>query len=48
MKMKGDRQLLDSGPLHLERGTDKLGDAAADPRFVLTEPGVGYRLIEKL
>jgi len=23
---------------------DKLGDDAADPRFVLTEPGVGYRL----
>lgn len=23
---------------------DKLGDDAADPRFILTEPGVGYRL----
>ena len=25
---------------------DKLGDDAADPRFILTEPGVGYRLCE--
>jgi two-component system KDP operon response regulator KdpE len=23
---------------------DKLGDDAADPRFIMTEPGVGYRL----
>lgn len=23
---------------------DKLGDDAADPRFIITEPGVGYRL----
>ena len=23
---------------------DKLGDDAANPRFILTEPGVGYRL----
>jgi DNA-binding response OmpR family regulator len=23
---------------------DKIGDDAADPRFILTEPGVGYRL----
>lgn len=26
---------------------DKLGDDAATPRFILTEPGVGYRLIEE-
>lgn len=26
---------------------DKLGDDAAAPRFILTEPGVGYRLIEE-
>jgi two-component system, OmpR family, KDP operon response regulator KdpE len=26
---------------------DKLGDDAADPRFVLTEPGVGYRLRDR-
>ncbi|TCT04262.1 response regulator [Aquabacter spiritensis] len=25
---------------------DKLGDDAADPRFIITEPGVGYRLVE--
>ena len=24
---------------------EKLGDDAADPRFILTEPGVGYRLV---
>ena len=23
---------------------EKLGDDAAEPRFILTEPGVGYRL----
>lgn len=26
---------------------DKLGDDAGDPQFVLTEPGVGYRLIQR-
>lgn len=26
---------------------DKLGDDAADPRLIITEPGVGYRLIEE-
>jgi two-component system KDP operon response regulator KdpE len=26
---------------------EKLGDDAADPRFILTEPGVGYRLEER-
>jgi two-component system KDP operon response regulator KdpE len=25
---------------------DKLGDDAGNPRFILTEPGVGYRLVE--
>jgi DNA-binding response OmpR family regulator len=24
---------------------EKLGDDAADPRFIVTEPGVGYRLL---
>jgi DNA-binding response OmpR family regulator len=24
---------------------DKLGDDAGNPRFILTEPGVGYRLV---
>lgn len=50
------RQLLTTiwGPAHVEDThylriavghiRDKLGDDAADPRFVLTEPGVGYRL----
>ncbi|WP_296574124.1 response regulator [Phreatobacter sp.] len=50
------RQLLTTvwGPAHIEdthylriaigHVRDKLGDDAADPRFILTEPGVGYRL----
>jgi two-component system KDP operon response regulator KdpE len=50
------RQLLSTvwGPAHLDDThylriavghiRDKLGDDAADPRFILTEPGVGYRL----
>ncbi|HWA17389.1 MAG TPA: response regulator [Devosia sp.] len=25
---------------------EKIGDDAADPRFIITEPGVGYRLVE--
>ena len=25
---------------------DKLGDDAGNPRFILTEPGIGYRLID--
>ncbi len=25
---------------------EKLGDDAADPRFIVTEPGVGYRLVD--
>ncbi|CDP49885.1 DNA-binding response regulator KdpE [Devosia sp. DBB001] len=51
------RQLLSTvwGPAHLEDThylriavghlRDKLGDDAAEPRFIVTEPGVGYRLI---
>jgi two-component system KDP operon response regulator KdpE len=51
------KQLLTTvwGPAHTEDAhylriaighiRDKLGDDAGDPRFVLTEPGVGYRLI---
>jgi len=50
------RQLLTTvwGPAHVEDThylrvavghiRDKLGDDAADPRLILTEPGVGYRL----
>lgn len=50
------RQLLATvwGPAHVEDThylriavghiRDKLGDDAANPRFILTEPGVGYRL----
>jgi DNA-binding response OmpR family regulator len=50
------RQLLETvwGPAHLRDShylriaigqiREKLGDDAADPRFILTEPGVGYRL----
>ena len=50
------RQLLTTvwGPAHVEDThylriavghiRDKLADDAADPRFILTEPGVGYRL----
>lgn len=26
---------------------DKIGDDAADPRFIVTEPGVGYRLADR-
>ena len=52
------RQLLEAvwGPAHLEDAhylriaiahlREKLSDDAADPRFILTEPGVGYRLVE--
>jgi two-component system, OmpR family, KDP operon response regulator KdpE len=50
------RQLLEMvwGPAHKDDShylriaighiREKLGDDAADPRFILTEPGVGYRL----
>ncbi|QCK87557.1 response regulator [Phreatobacter aquaticus] len=51
------KQLLTTiwGPAHVEDAhylriavghiRDKLGDDAADPSFILTEPGVGYRLV---
>ena len=51
------RQLLTTvwGPAHTEDAhylriaighiREKLGDDAADPKFILTEPGVGYRLL---
>jgi len=53
------KQLLTTvwGPAHQEDAhylriaighiRDKLGDDAADPKYVLTEPGVGYRLAER-
>ena len=55
-RLVGHRQLLTTvwGPAHAEDAhylriaighiREKLGDDAADPRFILTEPGVGYRL----
>ena len=51
------KQLLTTvwGPAHLEDShylriavghiRDKIGDDAADPKFIVTEPGVGYRLL---
>lgn len=57
-RLVGHRQLLSSiwGPAHLADThylriaighlRDKMGDDAANPRFILTEPGVGYRLSE--
>ncbi|MEQ1899993.1 MAG: response regulator [Devosia sp.] len=51
------RQLLSTiwGPAHTEDAhylriaighiREKIGDDAADPKFILTEPGVGYRLL---
>lgn len=57
-RLVGHKQLLSTvwGPAHLNDThylriavghiRDKLGDDAADPRFILTEPGVGYRLNE--
>lgn len=53
------RQLLTAvwGPAHEEDShylriaighiRDKLGDDAGNPRFILTEPGIGYRLIDR-
>ena len=58
-RLVGHKQLLSTvwGPAHLNDThylriavghiRDKLGDDAADPRFILTEPGVGYRLNEE-
>lgn len=57
-RLVGHRQLLTTvwGPAHAEDThylriaighiREKLGDDAADPRFILTEPGVGYRLLD--
>lgn len=56
-RLVGHRQLLGAvwGQAHLDDThylriavghiRDKLGDDAADPRFIVTEPGVGYRLV---
>jgi DNA-binding response OmpR family regulator len=58
-RLVGHRQVLTTiwGPAHAEDThylriaighiRDKLGDDAADPRFIITEPGVGYRLIDR-
>jgi DNA-binding response OmpR family regulator len=57
-RLVGHRQLLTTiwGPAHADDThylriaighiREKLGDDAADPRFILTEPGVGYRLLD--
>lgn len=57
-KLVGHRQLLstlwgaahvaDTHYLRIAIGhiREKLGDDAADPRFIVTEPGVGYRLVD--
>lgn len=57
-KLVGHRQLLTTiwGPAHVAdthylriaigHVREKIGDDAADPRFILTEPGVGYRLVD--
>jgi len=56
-RLVGHRQLLSTiwGPAHVEdiqylrivvgHLREKLGDDAADPRFIVTEPGVGYRFL---
>ncbi|MCA0402107.1 MAG: response regulator [Proteobacteria bacterium] len=56
-RLVGHRQLLTTvwGTAHAEDThylrvaighiREKLGDDAADPRFIITEPGVGYRLL---
>jgi DNA-binding response OmpR family regulator len=43
----GQAHLADTHYLRIAVGhiRDKLGDDAADPRFIVTEPGVGYRLV---
>lgn len=55
-RLVSHRQILATvwGPAHVDdthylriavgHVRDKLGDDAADPRFIITEPGVGYRL----
>lgn len=57
-RLVGHKQILTTiwGPAHaadthylriaIGHIRDKLGDDAANPRFIITEPGVGYRLIE--
>ncbi|PPD15683.1 MAG: DNA-binding response regulator [Methylobacterium sp.] len=57
-RLVSHRQLLTTvwGPAHREDThylriaighiREKLGDDAANPRFILTEPGVGYRLLD--
>jgi two-component system KDP operon response regulator KdpE len=56
-RLVGHRQLLEGiwGKAHLDDThylriaighiRDKIGDDAASPRFIITEPGVGYRLL---
>ncbi len=56
-RLVGHKQLLTTvwGPAHVDDThylriaighiREKLGDDAADPRFIITEPGVGYRLV---
>jgi DNA-binding response OmpR family regulator len=56
-RLVGHHQLLGTiwGPAHLHDThylriaighiRDKIGDDAANPRFIITEPGVGYRLL---
>jgi DNA-binding response OmpR family regulator len=56
-RLVGHRQLLETvwGKAHLDDThylriaighiRDKIGDDAANPRFIITEPGVGYRLL---
>lgn len=43
----GPAHLADTHYLRIAVGhiRDKLGDDAAEPRYILTEPGVGYRLV---
>jgi DNA-binding response OmpR family regulator len=57
-KLVGHRQLLTTiwGPAHasdthylriaIGHVREKIGDDAAAPRFIMTEPGVGYRLVD--
>jgi DNA-binding response OmpR family regulator len=59
-RLVSHRQLLEAvwGKAHLDDThylriaighiRDKIGDDAANPRFIMTEPGVGYRLVSEL
>ncbi|MEF9602953.1 helix-turn-helix domain-containing protein, partial [Paracoccus sp. PXZ] len=40
----GDSQYL---RVYIRQLRAKLGDDAADPRWIFTEPGVGYRLADR-